>query len=321
MTPVDSDEILGSIDLNRSSRLVFSVRPWKGKTYANVRKFVDTAKFKGFTKSGLAMAPEILVDVMAVLQRLHGYTPKAQQEEFARVSKHGFADIVIGLVVPDDLKSLPSVDVREFVDSPTYTGFTKKGVRFPLDKLGEAIALLQLQADKLGTLSRQQPTLFQGAEPAWVKKVEDVKDMDELACDEVHNGILADRVKDFPLSFLDGVVLKKERIKLPDDTLDVAQIQGGHYVVRSKFGFEYEVKNPIEGKYVIYAHLRGHRSISLPKEMIGIFKAVKSYENYIRQLRDTFLQEYERKSGHKPIAEHKTKQVFKTYGLPWLEHS
>lgn len=321
MSSIESDDILGTIDLSRSSRLVFSVRSWKGKTYANIRKFVDTAKYKGFTKSGLALSPEVLVELIAVLQRLQGYTPKAQQEEFARVTKHGFADIVIALVVPDDLKSLPSIDIREFVNSPEYTGFTKKGVRFPLDKLGEVISLLQLQAEKLGAISQQQPTLFQGAEPMWVQKVEDVKETDVLAADEVHSGIIDGSAKDFPDAFLDGATLKNEIVKLPDDSLEVAQVAGGHILVRSKFGFEYEVKNPIVGKYIIYAHMRGHRAISLPEDMIGIFKTVKAYENYIRQLRDTFLQEYERKSGHKPIAEHKTKQVFKTHGLPWLDHS
>ena len=97
MPSLNDDNILGAIDLNRSSRLVFSVQTWKGKTRANVRKFVETAKFKGFTKSGLALVPEVLVELIAVLKRLEGHTPKAQKEEFARVAKHASADIVIAV--------------------------------------------------------------------------------------------------------------------------------------------------------------------------------------------------------------------------------
>lgn len=321
MAATDYDDVLGSIDLSHSTQLIFSIRPWKGRTYASIRKVVDTARYRGFTKSGMLLLPDLLVEVIGVLHRLQSSTPKAQQQEFERITKYDSADIVITLVIPDDLKSLPSVDVREYVNKPGYTGPTKKGVRFPFDKLGEVIALLQLQADHLGTKTQDQPTLFEGAEPKWVKKAEAVKETDPLAADDIHNGLLGGNVKDFPDAFLEGVLLKKEAITLPDDTLDSAALAGGRHVVHSKFGFEYEIRNDIEGKYLIYAHLRGHRNVRLPQDMIGIFKAVKAYENYVRQLRGSFLQEYERKSGHKPIAEHKTKQVFKTYGLPWLDYS
>jgi hypothetical protein len=49
--------------------------------------------------------------------------------------------------------------------------------------------------------------------------------------------------------------------------------------------------------------------------MIEVFRAVKAYENYLRDLRHALLKAYERKSGHRPMAEHQTREVFKSYGL------
>ena len=37
----------------------------------------------------------------------------------------------------DDDLGLPWVDVRIYVNSPEYTGFTKKGISFPLERLEE----------------------------------------------------------------------------------------------------------------------------------------------------------------------------------------
>ena len=53
--------------------------------------------------------------------------------------------------------------------------------------------------------------------------------------------------------------------------------------------------------------------------MIVIFRTVKKYENYLRELRRSLMQAYERKSGHRPMAEHHTKDVFRNLGLPWVE--
>src|SRR4051812_14331662 len=66
----------------------------------------------------------------------------------------------------------PSVDVREYVDSESYTGPTKKGVRFAWDKLTEFIGLLETQARQLGLGEKAQPTLIVDAHPSWVKQAE-----------------------------------------------------------------------------------------------------------------------------------------------------
>jgi len=116
-----------------------------------------------------------------------------------------------------------------------------------------------------------------------------------------------------------GCSTKTRTIQLPSEPIKVAQLPDGRYVVRSDFGFCQPVRDPAEGNFLVYAHLRGERSVALPEQMIVIFRAVKAYENYVRELRHTLLQAYERKSGYRPAAEHQAREVFRAHGLPWLE--
>ena len=136
--------------------------------------------------------------------------------------------------------------------------------------------------------------------------------------DSVLYDLLPDGPKDFPGKFLDTKEIVK--LDLPSKPISVMVQPGDRYVVQSDFGFRHTVRNRTEGNFIFYAYLRGHQSVSIPKEMIDVFRAVKGYENYLRNLRHALLQAYERKSGHKTMAEHKTQEVLNTMGcLGWIE--
>jgi hypothetical protein len=284
---------------------------------AHVRKFVSGAKYEGPTKAGLVMGGDVLMSVIEVLTRLRAEVPGAENKQFAKVHKGGDTDIIVSVIPPDDLKSLPSVDVREYVDAENYTGPTKKGVRFAWDKLPEFIGILETQARQLGGTAKSQPVLFPEARPGWVQQAEKAGTDKKPSGDSVLQELLPEGPKDFPGEFLGGK--KAVKLELPAEPVSVVAIPGGGHAVQSDFGFRHDVRNPAEGNFVYYAFLRGHRTVSIPTEMIEIFRAVKAYENYLRDLRHALLQAYERKSGHRPMAEHQTKEVFKSHGLPWVE--
>ena len=314
----EADNIVGTIQLTRSTSLVFSVRPWKGRTLAHVRKFVSGEKYEGPTKSGLVMGADVLMSVIDALTRLKAEAPGAKEKQFAKVHKAGDTDIIVTVIPPDDLKALPSVDVREYVDSETYTGPTKKGVRFAWDKLTEFIGLLETQARRLGSGDKTQPILFAGAHPGWVTQAETAGADKGRSGDTVLHELLPNGPKVFPDDFLDGAK-KTTTLQLPTEPISVVVLPGGKHVVQSDLGFRHDVRNPTEGHFICYAHLRSLRAVSMPTVMIEAFRAVKAYENYLRDLRNALLKAYERKSGHRPMAEHQTKEAFKSYGLPWVE--
>ena len=314
----EADSVVGTIQLTRTTSLVFSVRPWKGRMLAHVRKFVSGEKYEGQTKSGLAMGGDVLVSVIDALTRLKAEAPGVKEKQFAKVHKARDTDIIVTVIPPDDLKALPSVDVREYVDSETYTGPTKKGVRFAWDNLTEFIGLLETQARQLGSDEKAQPVLFTDAHPSWVKGAEKAGADKGHGSDSVLQELLPQGPKAFPGEFLDGVT-KTENLDLPAEPISVVVLPGGKHAVQSDFGFRHDVRNPTEGNFIYYAHLRGLKAVPLPTVMIEVFRAVKAYENYVRDLRHALLKAYERKSGHRPMAEHQTREAFKSYGLPWVE--
>ncbi|NLX96720.1 MAG: hypothetical protein GXY83_11135 [Rhodopirellula sp.] len=316
--PGEADNVVGTIQLTHSTSLVFSVRPWKGRMLAHVRKFVSGAKYEGPTKAGLAMGGDVLVSVIEALTRLNAEVPGVEERQFAKVHKGGDTDIVVTVIPPDDLKALPSVDVREYVDAETYTGPTKKGVRFPWGKLPEFITILQTQARSLGGTEKAQAILFPEARPGWVKQAEQAGTDQRPSRDAVLQELLPEGPKDFPGEFVNGKK-KVAKVELPSEPVSVVVLPGGKHAVQSDLGFRHDVRNPTEGNFILYAYLRGHRKVAVPTEMIEIFRSVKAYENYLRDIRHALLKAYERKSGHRPMAEHQAKEVFKTHGLPWLE--
>jgi len=315
---IEADSVVGTIQLTRTTSLVFSVRPWKGRMLAHVRKFVASEKYEGPTKSGMAMGGEVLMSVIDALTRLKADVPGAKEKQFARVHKAGDIDIVITVIPPDDLKALPSVDVREYVDSETYTGPTKKGVRFAWDKLTEFIGLLETQARQLGSVEKVQPVLFTNAHPDSMKDTEKAGSDKRHGSDSVLQELLPQGPKAFPGEFLGGVK-KTANLELPAEPISVVVLPGGKHAVHSDLGFRHDVRNPTEGNFIYYAHLRGLKAVPVPTVMIELFRAVKAYENYVRDLRHALMKAYERKSGHRPMAEHQTREAFKSYGLPWVE--
>lgn len=311
-----SDDRLGSIPLQGSSELVFSIGAWKGQPRASVRKFVTTSSYTGPTQSGLSLRGDVLVGVMEALERVQTQVATKSFGEHARVSKSGQAEIVVSTVAADSRDALPSVDVREYVQTAGYTGPTKSGVRFSWDKLADVIALMRLQAQRLGANETRQPTLFPEARPVWVDDTDKPTPRDPVLADLLPNG-----PKHFPDDFLDGVDASGTVVDLPGDSLSVVQKRDGRYVVHSQFGFSHDVRNPTEGSFLLYGQLRGLRVIKVPREMIVVFRAVKGYENYVRELQRSLLLAYERHCGNRAVAEHQAKRALKDHGLPWLERS
>jgi hypothetical protein len=258
------------------------------------------------------------MSVIDALTRLKAEAPGAKEKQFAQVHKAGNTDIIVTVIPPDDLKALPSVDVREYVDGETYTGPTKKGVRFAWGKLTEFSGLLETQARHSGSCEKSQPVLFADAHPSWVKDAERAGSDTGQGSDSVLQELLPEGPRAFPREFLDGVK-KTENLVLPVEPISVVVLPGGKHAVQSDLGFRHDVRNPTDGNFLYYAHLRGLRAVPVPTTMIEVFRAVKAYENYVRDLRQALLKAYERKSGHRPMAEHQTREAFKSYGLPWVE--
>ncbi len=67
-----------------------------------------------------------------------------KEKQFAKVHKAGDTDIIVTVIPPDDLKALPSVDVREYVDSEILYRPDEEGRSL---RLGQAHGVHRLAGD------------------------------------------------------------------------------------------------------------------------------------------------------------------------------
>lgn len=310
-----SDVTVASLSLGRSSTLVFGVSQWRGRSFANVRKFVATQKYEGPTKAGLSLGKMLLYELIGALARLEKTIPPQEENEVKRIAKSDTEYIKITTLPSEEDDGLPAVDIREFVDRPTYEGPTKRGIRFRWNLLPEVIACLREQAHVIGENEENEPSLFDVGQYEPNPEPEEHGEgprVDLLA------ELLGGALKQFPDDFLDRSASEGAQTKLPGAPLRLEQDNVGAYFLKTEEGVYIKVRNPTEGNFIIYAQMRGHGQVSVPKEMIHVFKTVKGYENYVRSLQTRLVTTLTKKAKQRSIAEYEAKKKCRECGLPWL---
>jgi hypothetical protein len=167
----------------------------------------------------------------------------------------------------------------------------------------------------LGAATKAEDTLFPEVQPDWLKEVPG-KDKAGPEKTPAIPGLDGAPLKDFPNDFLPNGAIDAAPLTLPNDTLSIAQDRDGHFFVASDSGFHQVVRNEVEGKFLLYAHHRGHRDLNLPKAMFPVFSTVASYEKYCRELRQKLVRNLEARSRNHQLAELMARQTFEAHGLP-----
>ena len=258
----------------------------------------------------------MLRELVATLARLEKTIPPQEESEFKTIPKNETENIQIRIVPDEDSGILPCVDIREFVDTSRYQGPTKRGIRFRWNLLPEVLACFQEQAKIMDENEQNEPSLFHpGSFVPKEKPDEKPEPNDTLSL----SGLLGEDLKQFPEDFLDSSAGKGTRMKLPEAPLRLEQESTGSHQLRTEDGVFYKVRNPAEANFLIYAQMRGHREVSLPMEMIHIFRTVKAYENYLRSLRSRLFAKLLKKAHQETVASYETDKLLHSLGLPKLD--
>jgi len=314
-----ADQIITEISLGESTKLIFSTNEWRGRYYASVRKFVSTQKYNGPTKSGLSIDKQLLREIIIALSSLERSLPSKIEQEIKCIPKNSTECIRIATLPSEDGETLPAVDVREYVDSPRYQGPTKRGFRFRWNLLPDVLACLREQMKVISEGERNEPSLFGTgyfAEPENNLQTTSQEDKIDTIVE-----LLGSPLKTFPDEFLDGSPRGDNQIIIPEEPLNLIQDNAGNYYLKTNECVLCKVRNPAEGNFIMYSQLRGHKKIIIPKEMIHIFKTVKSYENYVRAIQSKLIAKVLKKVGQRSVAEYEVRKKMVEAGLPWLRES
>jgi len=72
---------IGDMEKNASTKIVFSTTEYRGSTYVDVREYVESATYTGFTKKGIRLHSSKLDEFMQGLEKVRAALPPSAGEE------------------------------------------------------------------------------------------------------------------------------------------------------------------------------------------------------------------------------------------------
>lgn len=136
---------IGSIfSSDNSEEVKFSVDAYRGYRYASIRKYLKSDAYSGATRAGITMTAEIVKSVNGVLAALPDDASAIEDKELGKFAKRPGMSVIVRI---SSFKGSRGLDLRQWQEDDTYTGWTKKGIRLPLEKMGEIKALFAKMAE------------------------------------------------------------------------------------------------------------------------------------------------------------------------------
>lgn len=153
-----------------------------------------------------------------------------------------------------------------------------------------------------------------------VKKKRSKLDIEKVK-QEVIKEFLPDGPKRFPEDFFDSSISMGEikEVSLPAEPLRLGNYFFGEQEVITDRGFTYKTKSPVEAKYLIYSQRPGVTKVIVPTEPMLLFKTVKNYENYLRNLHSEMGKALLHRTLNQQLAERLLKQIFEENRLPEVQ--
>lgn len=145
-----SERVAAVWEVTQSAEVLFYYDFYKGKIWANIRKFSKSEKYTGPTKAGIKFSPEILPKIIESLKTVETRKDTLTDEELLRLPKNNSADLVIHASI---YKGSLGIDIREWQRGNHYTGWTKKGIRFNIDNTAKFLNCLKKMVEAAGELT------------------------------------------------------------------------------------------------------------------------------------------------------------------------
>jgi len=147
------------IQLTSSKELHFQlVDQNEEKYYGDIRRFVDSQSFTGYTKKGIQFTLEQLKSLKEILNSINEIGNMENASEIGSIPISDSNSLIIRFKKDKYTNNIPSIDIRKHVESSDYTGFTKDGFRFPLehrDKFMNNLESLILEIEKRTNVNQE----------------------------------------------------------------------------------------------------------------------------------------------------------------------
>jgi len=134
--PLKSETLkeFGSIQTQRNAQVKFYIDKFRNTIYANIREFIEGKNYKGFTRKGVKLNYDELTEIVEKIKDLNLEDASIKDKEILRIKKNSTKDIVVKAA---DYKGRIGLDIREWLNTEEYKGWTKNGVRFEADTISK----------------------------------------------------------------------------------------------------------------------------------------------------------------------------------------
>ena len=126
--------LIGALASEDGSEIKFSIDSYKGYKYVSIRKYLKSETYSGPTKAGITLSPEIVGKINTALAALPEDYKAVQEGELGKYAKKQGLSIVLRV---SSYMGSKGIDLRQWQEDESYTGWTKKGIRLPTEKLKE----------------------------------------------------------------------------------------------------------------------------------------------------------------------------------------
>ncbi len=127
-------QVIGVLPIDEGAEIKISVDSFRGHKYISIRKYLKSETYTGPTKAGITLSPEMIDKVSQTINALPDNIAEIEDKELGRFAKRKGLNIVLRISSYMNSKGL---DLRQYQEDSAYTGWTKKGIRLPLEKLKE----------------------------------------------------------------------------------------------------------------------------------------------------------------------------------------
>jgi len=150
--PLKSETLkeFGSIQTQRNAQVKFYIDKFRNAIYANIREFIEGKNYKGFTRKGVKLNVEELAEIVEKTQNINLEDPSLKDKEIARIKKNSTKDIVVKAA---DYKGRVGLDIREWLNTEEYEGWTKNGVRFEPENYKKFMELITDMLSELKSMT------------------------------------------------------------------------------------------------------------------------------------------------------------------------
>jgi hypothetical protein len=142
--------LIHSFFVSDTVELAFQVSEFNGKRYGDIRQFYHSVRYTGPTKHGLFLDRSQIDELQVLfLQNKDIILDAKVEERIGQLPYKKNSHVIVSLVESSLDNNAVCIDVREYIESEAYTGYTKKGFRLPLNLIDDMLEGIRLLIEHL----------------------------------------------------------------------------------------------------------------------------------------------------------------------------